>query len=54
MVDILANKMLINIKSHLNNYSIKSINKLNYKNFNNENNFFIIDSIVIKNFLRIK
>ena len=54
MVDILANKMLINIKSHLNNYSIKSINKLNYKNFNNENNFFIIDSIVYKKFFKNK
>jgi 3-dehydroquinate synthase len=54
MVDIQANKMIINIKSHLNNYSVKSINKFNYKNLNNENNFYIIDNIVYKKFFRNK
>lgn len=54
MADIQANKMIINIKSHLNNYSVKSINKLNYKNLNEENNFYIIDNNVYKKFFKNK
>ena len=54
MADILANKMLINIKSHLNNYSVRSINKLNFKNLNNDNNFYIIDSVVYNKFFKNK
>ena len=44
--------MSITIKSHLGKYSVNLIKKINQKNFNKNNDFYVIDSVVYKIFLK--
>ena len=46
--------MSITIKSHLGQYSVKLIKNINQKNLKNDNNFYIIDNVVYKLFLKNK
>ena len=46
--------MSITIKSYLGQYSVKLIKNINQKNLKNDNNFYIIDNVVYKLFLKNK